>query len=108
MAFELENVVPWGRTLAEYRAMFALSEDDLKRHISGCGDGPASFNAEANEQGIKITSVDPIYAFSEGQIQGRIDETYTVVMDELRKNRDQFVWSHLRHRRNWERRVCLR
>jgi hypothetical protein len=31
--------------------MFGLSEDDLNKKIFGCGDGPASFNAEATEQG---------------------------------------------------------
>ncbi len=43
---KLENVVPWGRSLAEYQAMFALSEEELQKRILGCGDGPASFNAE--------------------------------------------------------------
>jgi hypothetical protein len=31
---QLHEVVPWGRSLEEYRAMFALSEDDL-RSLSG-------------------------------------------------------------------------
>ena len=48
---KLEQVVPWGRSLAEYRAMFALSEADLQRRILGCGDGPASFNAEMTAAG---------------------------------------------------------
>jgi hypothetical protein len=28
---KLENVVPWGRSLTEYQAMFALSEEDLQK-----------------------------------------------------------------------------
>lgn len=28
---ELQNIVPWGRSLAEYQEMFSLSEMDLQR-----------------------------------------------------------------------------
>ena len=28
---KLENIVPWGRNLNEYRAMFLLDETDLQR-----------------------------------------------------------------------------
>ncbi len=44
MAFQLNSVVPWGRNLAEYRLMFELSDEDMKKKIAGFGDGPASFN----------------------------------------------------------------
>ncbi len=30
---KLENVVPWGRNLDEYKNMFLLSEQDLQFHI---------------------------------------------------------------------------
>jgi hypothetical protein len=42
----LSEIIPWGRTLAEYKLMFTLSDADLNSRILGCGDGPASFNAE--------------------------------------------------------------
>ena len=29
MAFQLNNVVPWGRNMEEYKNMFLLSEDDM-------------------------------------------------------------------------------
>ncbi len=29
MAFQLNNVVPWGRNMEEYKTMFLLSEDDM-------------------------------------------------------------------------------
>ena len=38
MAFQLNNVVPWGRNFAEYRLMFNLSDDDLKKKIAGFGE----------------------------------------------------------------------
>lgn len=58
---ELANIVPWGRSFEEYRAMFELSEQDLNKRILGCGDGPASFNAEATKRGSKVISCDPVY-----------------------------------------------
>ena len=31
---KLENVVPWGRSLTVYQAMFALSEEDLQKRFA--------------------------------------------------------------------------
>jgi hypothetical protein len=96
MAFQLQQIVPWGRSFDEYVAMFALSDDDLHRHILGCGDGPASFNAELTRRGGSIISVDPLYAFSADEIGTRIDETFDDVMRETRANMHEFVWRHIR------------
>lgn len=57
MGFTLDQVVPWGRSYEEYLAMFALTEADLHKRILGCGDGPASFNAELTKRGGKVISV---------------------------------------------------
>ena len=46
MAFKLLAVVPWGRTLEEYKTMFTLSTENLQKSIASFGDGPASFNVE--------------------------------------------------------------
>ncbi|MFN9173477.1 MAG: SAM-dependent methyltransferase, partial [Synechocystis sp.] len=73
---KLEKVVPWGRTLEEYKSMFSLSETDLTAKILGCGDGPASFNAEMIELGHHVVSIDPIYQFSAEQIEQRVRATY--------------------------------
>ncbi len=95
MSFTLENVVPWGRTLAEYRAMFALTDADLDRAIVGVGDGPASFNVEMARLGKRVISADPLYTFTHEQISQRIDKTYNVVMAQLRDNQDEFVWHNI-------------
>ena len=96
MAFNLTDVVPWGRTFAEYTAMFALSGTDLSGRILGCGDGPASFNAEARERGLHVLSTDPVYKFSAPEIETRIDATATVIADQMRANPGEFVWDHFR------------
>ncbi len=51
---ELTSVVPWGRSFSEYQAMFSLNESDLTKTILGCGDGPASFNAELTKAGGNV------------------------------------------------------
>ena len=94
MAFQLTDVVPWGRTLEEYEAMFSLTEQDLRGSILGCGDGPASFNAEATVLGSHVVSADPIYQFSAAALQSRIDETAAVIGEQLKQNLNEFVWDH--------------
>lgn len=90
--FTLDQVVPWGRSFDEYRRMFALTDEDLHSTILGCADGPASFNAEATRRGMKVVSCDPLYRLDASQIQDRISETYHQVLDQTRRNADEFVW----------------
>jgi hypothetical protein len=90
--FTLDQVVPWGRSFEEYQRMFALTADDLERDIVGCGDGPAGFNVEATRRGGRVVSCDPIYQFETHQIQERIAATYNQIIDQTRRNADEFVW----------------
>ena len=92
MAFTLEKVVPWGRSLEEYRRMFALSEADLEKRILGCSDGPASFNAELTAQGGSVVSLDPLYAFGREGIARQIEATFETVMAQTEQHKDTFVW----------------
>lgn len=93
MGFALENVVPWGRSFDEYRRMFDLSSEDLRRSILCCADGPAGFNAEAKRRGHSVVSCDPIYRFAAEAIRQRIEETYPLVIENTRKNRDAYLWN---------------
>ena len=90
--FTLTQVVPWGRSFGEYCRMFALTDHDLDSHVLGCGDGPASFNAEATRRGSRVVSCDPIYAFDKGHIEARIGETFEEIIEQTRQNADEFVW----------------
>jgi len=73
--------------------MFALDNDDLKKRILGCGDGPASFNCCLTRQDGSVISVDPIYRFTAEEIADRIDETYDIVMEQTKQNLDEFIWT---------------
>jgi hypothetical protein len=95
MGLELEQVVPWGRSLAEYLGMFDLSPSDLKGKILDCGGGPASFNAEMTQAGNSVLSCDPIYGFSKEEIHQRIQATYTQIVQGLEQNRDCYLWQDI-------------
>lgn len=113
MPFTVDGVVPWGRTMAEYQGMFDLRERELRGRILGCGDGPASFNAEMTALGRSVVSVDPLYAFPGEAIERRVEETYDIIMEQLARNRDDFVWTYvpslpaLGERRMWAMRRFL-
>lgn len=93
---KLNEVVPWGRTLEEYKLMFALSDVDLNMKILGCGDGPASFNAEMTELGHSVVSIDPLYQFSAEQIKQRVLETYEPVIKQTKQNSNRYIWKNFR------------
>ena len=92
MGIKLETIVPWGRSLSEYVAMFDLTATDLSRKILDCGGGPASFNAEMTRHGYSVISCDPIYQFTADEISQRIQETYPQIINGVTANRDCYVW----------------
>ncbi len=93
---QLNEIVPWGRSQNEYQLMFNLSESDLQSKILGCGDGPASFNAEMTAQKRTVVSIDPIYRFSADDIRQRVEATYETVISQVRQNSAQYIWSNFR------------
>ncbi len=93
--FTLSQVVPWGRSFDEYCRMFALTDSDLAGRILGAADGPASFNAEATQRGMRVVSCDPIYAFSTSEIRNRIAATSADILDQTRQNHREFVWTSI-------------
>ncbi len=88
--------MPWGRSFDEYVSMFDLSETDLRKTILGCCDGPASFNAILTRRGGYIVSVDPLYQFNTHEIRYLIDEIYPSIIEQTRRNQDNFVWTTIR------------
>jgi hypothetical protein len=94
---ELQEVVPWGRNLTEYQQMFALSASDYECRILGCGDGPASFNAEMRQLGHRVVSIDPIYQFSGAQIRQRVEATYDAIISQVKAKPDAYIWKTFDH-----------
>jgi hypothetical protein len=94
MVMQLDKVVPFGRSLAEYSRMFALSESDFNRDIVGIGDGPASFNAEMSALGKSVVSVDPIYEFSAQEIEQQFYAVVDNIIEQIKTAPDSWVWSY--------------
>ncbi len=94
MTVTYDSVKPWGRLFSEYVKMFSLTQADLAGRILGCGDGPASFNAEATEKGYHVVSVDPIYGMTPLEIEQRVDVTWQEILEQVRGNMHQFLWTH--------------
>lgn len=92
MGLKLESVIPWGRSLDEYIRMFDLSADDRQQFILDCAGGPSSFNAEMTRLGYKVMACDPVYQWSRGDINQRIEETSNTILEGVQANRDCYVW----------------
>jgi hypothetical protein len=95
MRYELNQVLPWGRSFKEYARMFNLGESDLSGAILGCADGPAGFNAEMHRRGQRVISCDPIYRFTKRQLSERIKQASVEIIEQTEKNMDNFVWSSI-------------
>jgi hypothetical protein len=102
---QLDTVVPFGRSLDEYTQMFGLTPTDLSHRILGVGDGPASFNAEASQQGASVISIDPIYCFTGAEILQRFDAVVDNIIGQVKATADDYIWGYhkspedLRHHR---------
>lgn len=103
MAFQLDGVVPWGRSFEEYCQMFRLSHSDLSGKIAGFGDGPSGFNCTASKKGYSVTSFDPIYQFTREQLLSRIEEVRRTVIKQTEENASNYVWTKIRNINELER-----
>lgn len=92
MSLSLEEIVPWGRTAAEYERMFRLSEVDQPRTVLDCGGGPASFAAEWNARGRRVIAADPLYAHPGSAIRSRFEATSASIMGSVRANPERWIW----------------
>jgi len=90
--FQLDGVVPWGRTADEYEAFLALRDVGRGARILDCGGGPSSFAAEWGERGHRVVAVDPIYAFDARAIRARFEATCEPMWQGMVGARSRFVW----------------
>ena len=91
--YDLNRVFPWGRSFRDYVRMFDLTQEDLRRRILGCADGPAAFNSEMTTLGNTAVSCDPLYGFSADEIKGRIDAVYEDIIKESIQKKNCYVWN---------------
>ncbi|MFC9964253.1 hypothetical protein ACFVH4_08405 [Nocardia ignorata] len=88
------EIVVSSRSLAEYRAMFALTERDLRRRILDCPGGAASFTAEMSEFGADVMACDVAY-FADGL--ARVASTAVTEADRgnryVRAHAEEYRWT---------------
>jgi len=92
-AFRLDGIVPWGRRLDEYAAFFALQGAPRQwPAMLDVGAGPASFAAEAAQQGARVVAVDPLYRLGGDAIRQRYAATRPAMETGLEAAARRFVW----------------
>jgi hypothetical protein len=91
---ELDQIVPFGRSMDEYERMFAFTFQDYLKFIIALADGPASFNAEMTAEGYQVFSVDPIYQFTGEEIKSRFDACVDNIIEQVRNTPDNWVWDY--------------
>lgn len=91
-AVDIVAPVPWGRTLAEYRAMFALRSPEDGCRILDVAAGPASFAAEWTAGGGRAVACDPLYAGSGPEIAARLAAARDAVREVLAAHPGRFTW----------------
>ena len=74
--------------------MFNLNQEELEKKILGCGDGPASFNAEMAGAGYTVVSIDPIYCFSGADIEARFNASSDTLIRQVRASLNTWNWSY--------------
>src|SRR5438045_1151566 len=97
MPLQLNYIIPWGRSLDEYRRMFRLENGDLASGVLDCGGGPASFVAELSATGCRAVAVDPIYAFSGSEIEARFEAVAESMITQVRTTPEDWTWSYHRN-----------
>ena len=88
----IDAPIAWGRTLAEYRAMFALGARGHRVRVLDCAAGPASFVAEWCAEGRRAVACDPLYALGGAQLAASLSSAEAVVREHMAREAARFVW----------------
>ncbi len=80
------------RSFAEYRALFGLTDGDLRGSVLDCPGGAASFTATACARGVDARAVDPVYALPAAELAGRLDRDLERGAAWTRANADRYAW----------------
>jgi SAM-dependent methyltransferase len=81
------------RSLAEYRAMFALTDEHLAGTVLDCPGGAASFAAEVNSAGGHVTACDPLYDSPPEKIRAVATGDLRRAYRYHRDHPDEYAWS---------------
>jgi SAM-dependent methyltransferase len=80
------------RSLREYRAMFALTGEELRGRVLDCPGGGAGFAAAARAEGIDVVAVDPVYRTPPAELVRRLDAELDRGSRWAVENAGRYVW----------------
>jgi hypothetical protein len=80
------------RSFEEYRAMFALTDDDLSGRILDCPGGGSSFTAAVRARGGTALAVDPVYATPPRELAARLSGELDRGSAWAAANAERYVW----------------
>ncbi|MFZ0160377.1 MAG: hypothetical protein WAL50_15230 [Kineosporiaceae bacterium] len=80
------------RSLAEYRAMFSLTDADLTGRLLDCCAGAASLVAEVSAAGGHAVAADPVFARGPAQVEAAVRESLAGGQQLVDDHEAQFVW----------------
>ncbi|MCA0146601.1 methyltransferase domain-containing protein [Blastococcus sp. LR1] len=93
------------RSFDEYRAMFALSDEDVAGRVLDCPGGASSFTAAACALGARAVAVDPVYVTPAERLEERLSAELARGQAWAVANADRYLWDffgdpagHARHR----------
>lgn len=95
MPLDLNRVVVWSRSYDEYMRFFNLNVEDLQnKKIVCCADGASSFNLEASNKGLDVTSIDPIYRYPPVKIAKIIQRDHDLIFPQIKANAKDNIWTY--------------
>jgi hypothetical protein len=93
-ATDIGDFLVSARSFDEYRAMFALTDADLRGRVLDCPGGGASFTAAARARGTEAFAVDPVYASPPRELVVRLDPELARGSAWATANAERYVWDH--------------
>jgi hypothetical protein len=93
-ATDIGDFLVSARSFDEYRAMFALTDADLRGRVLDCPGGGASFTAAARARGTEAFAVDPVYASPPRELVPRLDTELARGSAWATANAERYVWDH--------------
>ncbi len=88
----MRNLVLWGHSLQDYREMFDLTDENLQGAIVDCGSGPTSFNAEMEQAGHQVVSVDELFGLESEMIARQAHHEFDEMQQYVSQNQALFNW----------------
>ncbi len=90
---QIGDMLLTSRPMSDYRAMFALTDDDIRGRILDCPGGGAAFTAEAYALGADSTAVDPVYNIAVDAFAQHMTAAMTHSREWIESAPDLFTWT---------------